>query len=414
MRVFSRSTSLKDHDRLYIARGPGEAAPLRPPIAIITENFPPCSGGGIAEWAYGLAQNLPRFGFEVTVLSRWKKGADLATHVGEPFSLWPMKGHDWRRYRLWYSLYHLTRWARRYPAGVLVATTWELAQSAALIKRHYPIKLVVLLHGLEVSRLKGKRQSNKLGRVLHQADVVVAVSRFTRQQILGRVSLPPERVRVIAPGVDPVRFCRDEHADELRARWGLQRGQPILLTLARVIPRKGHDTVIRCLPSVVREFPQARYVIAGPWRDSVYRRLRQMAADLDLTDRVIFTGFVDQQSLSKWYSLADIYIMVSRESEDGADTEGFGITFLEAGACETPVIGSRSGGIPDAVEHGHTGFLVQPDDPDELSSRIRYLLGNPHLAREMGKNGRKRVQEGYTWPSVTERLVGEIETCLDG
>ena len=385
---------------------------MKPVAGIITENFPPCLGGGIAEWAYGLAQNLPSFGYEVTVLSRWKKGADLTAHAGEPFSLWPMKGHDWRRYRVWYSLFYLVKWVRRYPAGVLIATTWELAQSAALIKRHYPIRLVVLAHGLEVSRLKGKRQGNKLGRVLDQADVVVAVSRFTRQQILGRVSLSPQRVRVIGPGVDLSCFRRNEDADELRATWGLQPGQPILLTLARVIPRKGHDTVIRCLPSVLREFPQARYVIVGPWRDSVYRRLRQMAADLGLTDRVIFTGFVDQQSLSKWYSLADIYILVSRESEGGADTEGFGITFLEAAACETPVIGSRSGGIPDAVEHGHTGFLVQPDDPDELSSRICYLLGNPRVARNMGRNGRTRVQERYTWPTVTERLVGEIEACL--
>ena len=188
----------------------------------------------------------------------------------------------------------------------------------------------------------------------------------------------------------------------------------MLLTLARVISRKGHDTVIGCLPSVIHEFPEVRYVIVGPWRDSVYKRLRQMAADLGLADRVIFTGFVEQQSLTKWYSLADVYLMVSRESDDGADTEGFGITFLEAGACETPVIGSRSGGIPDAVEHGHTGFLVQPDAPEELSSRIRCLLGNPPLARKMGKNGRRRVLERYTWPTVTGRLVGELEACLDG
>jgi phosphatidylinositol alpha-1,6-mannosyltransferase len=185
--------------------------------------------------------------------------------------------------------------------------------------------------------------------------------------------------------------------------FGISEKAKIILTLARVVERKAHDTVIRALPAVLAEFPDTHYLIAGPEEPRWGQRLRELVRELGLSARVHFIGFIPDSNLADWYRATDVYVMPSRGG--GEDSEGFGITFLEAGACCVPVIGTDSGGIPDAVIHGETGLLVPPDDPDALAVAIKRILGDPDLSKRLGLAARSRIQHELTWDRVTERIL---------
>jgi phosphatidylinositol alpha-1,6-mannosyltransferase len=199
-------------------------------------------------------------------------------------------------------------------------------------------------------------------------------------------------------GTDPERFSPGD-GRALRARLGLGERR-LLVSIARLVPRKGLDTVLRALPQVAAAIPDVRYVVAGDGPDR--ERLRALAAELDVAERVSFVGAVPASELPLWYSLGDVFVMPSRS--EPPDVEGFGIVFLEAAAAERAVVAARAGGVPDAVAHGVSGLLVRPDDPGELSAALIELLNDPARRAELGRRGRERVLSGFTWDHVAEHV----------
>ena len=234
---------------------------------------------------------------------------------------------------------------------------------------------------------------------------VIKGTKFTKNRVLEIINASPEAIKILPNGVDIERFFPIRDTSEIRKKFNITPHAKVLLTLARVVERKGHDTVIQALPQILQKFPNTVYVIAGPWRQWVYDELQQLITQLNLEQRVIFTGHLENDLLKYVYNMADVYIMVSKELKTQGDVEGFGITFLEANACEKPVIGSISGGIPEAVVDGKTGFLVQPGDTGHIAQRVLELFENPSLAHQLGKNGRDRVEQELTWEKIAERLV---------
>jgi phosphatidylinositol alpha-1,6-mannosyltransferase len=166
--------------------------------------------------------------------------------------------------------------------------------------------------------------------------------------------------------------------------------------------------VIRVLPTVLKNIPDLKYIIAGSYEKKYCQRLQQLVEDLNLGDIVTFTGYVQPHEIPLYYNLCDVYIMPSRELENKGDTEGFGITYLEANACEKPVIGGKSGGVVDAIVDGKTGFLVNPEDEDEIADKLILLLSDPGLAQKLGKNGRDRIEKGYTWNIITKDILEKV------
>ena len=175
-----------------------------------------------------------------------------------------------------------------------------------------------------------------------------------------------------------------------------------------MIRRKGHDRVIAAFPEIGRRFPDIKYIICGPRDDLYCRELEAQAESLGIADHVVFAGYAMPEELRLFYNLCDVYLMPSREIE--GDTEGFGITYLEANACEKPVIGGDSGGVSDAISDGETGFIVDPADPRQIAGKTIMLLSNRELARRMGKNGLHRIEKGYTWDGIAERLIALIQS----
>ncbi|MFT5370313.1 MAG: glycosyltransferase involved in cell wall biosynthesis, partial [Candidatus Latescibacterota bacterium] len=169
--------------------------------------------------------------------------------------------------------------------------------------------------------------------------------------------------------------------------------------------RKGHDKVLQAMPQLPEDVV---YLIGGRGREE--DRLRQITADLKLENRVHFLGFVADEDLPTLYNLCDVFVMPNRVTEGTAlagDIEGFGITFIEAGSCEKPVIAGRSGGAVEAVLDGQTGLIVDPTSENEIAQAILRLLNEPDFAREIGQQARKRIQNELDW-RILAKLVEEI------
>ncbi|MBN1279001.1 MAG: glycosyltransferase family 4 protein [Chlorobiaceae bacterium] len=387
---------------------------MKRPFILISDNFPPCKGGGIAEWAYGIASNMAGLGYEVTVLSRWKNKNDRLRYRNHLFQTHHMQGRDWNRYRYWYALSYLFRQLQQQPDSMVIATTWELAAPMNILRHLFPkSRYIVIAHGLEITKINKTQRSRQLQNTLAHALLTFAVSRFTKNEILHRMYGRTLSVRFLPNGVDAERFHHVTEDRYLREKFSIPDNAHIILTLARVIERKGHDTVIRALPEILEQFPDTIYIIAGPWENNYYNKLLRLIEELRLTEHVRFTSFIDESDLNTLYSTSDIYVMISRIIESAGDTEGFGITFLEANACGCPVIGSYSGGIPDAIEEGINGFLVAPDDYRALAEKILLLFNNRELRSNIAEKAKERITEQFSWKTITQQFLSAVESELD-
>lgn len=250
-----------------------------------------------------------------------------------------------------------------------------------------------------------KRRSSRA--IFGGAAALVAISSWTRDlalTVLGELGLDGhgQRLRVVHLGTDPNRFRPGLDPSPVRGRFGLPDGDGRwLLTVARLESHKGIDTVLQALPLVLEQAPDVRYAVAGSGSDR--ERLEKLAAKLGVASRVRFLGQVNDRDLPALYNLAVVYVGASRRAER-IGVEGFGISLVEASACGLPVVAGNSGGVPDAVREGETGFLVPPENPGAFADAICRLLADTGLAKRVGEGGRRAVETYFNWDRVVRDL----------
>jgi phosphatidylinositol alpha-1,6-mannosyltransferase len=367
----------------------------------ISEDFPP-HDGGLSSWAYHLSSSLNDLQGDVLVIARNYSQQDRVLDRRFNFPVWRMAGPHWRRLRYVYMVYYLFKYFFIQGARpVIYATRWKEGLVPALLAPLLRLKVIVAAHGNDVIKTLSPYRSRLFRLTFQRSHVGVAVSRYTAKVLL-QMGIPAEKVIVIPNGVDTELFHPQERSYPLIQRYGLQ-GKKVLLTLARLVPRKGQDQVIRALPEIIRTIPDVVYLVAG--RGDYEKKLKDLARSTGVQDRVIFTGFISPEEIVAHYNLADVYIMPSREIAEAGSVEGFGITYLEANACRIPVIGGRSGGVSDAIVDGETGLLVDPNDVDAIAAAVIRLLSDPAVARKMGDNGRERVLRTLQWRHIATRFL---------
>ncbi|NEB51680.1 glycosyltransferase family 4 protein, partial [Streptomyces griseus] len=191
--------------------------------------------------------------------------------------------------------------------------------------------------------------------------------------------------------------------NRVRERYGLG-ARPVILCAARLVPRKGQDTLIRALPAVLRSVPDAVLLLTG---DGPYARtLRRLAADTGVADAVVLAGGRPHPEMPEQYAAADVFAMPCRTRRGGLEVEGLGIVFLEAAAAGLPVLVGDSGGAPDTVRDGETGHLVDGRDTAAVAERLVALLRDRAAAAAMGEKGRAWVREAWGWESAYATLAG--------
>jgi phosphatidylinositol alpha-1,6-mannosyltransferase len=380
-------------------------------IAILSEDFPEKSGG-IAQWAAGAAQGLHGLGHRVIVITRrWKEYPAPAEGTYD-FPVRFIPGNHWKKLRSWYWRKAIKAlYAEGIRPDLLIATTWNAGRGTFGMAARHRTRTALVVHGLEVTRRMGCIKQWWCGNTLHKADTIVAVSAFTGQRVADAFSIDKNKMVTIPNGVDILRFKPGIDSSALRGRLGLHN-RNVLLTLARIVERKGQDQVIRALPTIIRKIPDVTYCVAGDPRGDHTQTLKALVAELRLENHVRFAGYVEPAELPAFYNLCEVYVMPSREIVSSGDTEGFGITFLEANACEKPVIGGNSGGVMDAIVDGETGFLVDPLDPAAIAEKAILLLTDETLSKKLGRQGRERIVKGFTWRAITERMMERI--CSHG
>lgn len=375
-------------------------------LLVSSSYFPPHKGG-ISHLMAEVAKNLrPERVCCLTGVPQKKTG----TENNNLFRVYtrPCNGNGYTK-ALRLSLTIIEILIRERPQIIQLATVGE-GRLVPWLKQWMKIPYVVYAHGNEILLAieKGPKSTELI--TLKKADRILAVSEFTAG-LVRRAGVDPGRIEIVHPGCDSERFRPTEPTCQFRKKlMGPRHKDRIILTIGNLVSRKGQDMVIRALPRVLKSVSDVTYLIIG---DGPYRsQLERLARDMKVEDRVVFTGQVGQEDIPEVYSLCNVFAMPSRDQAESCDVEGFGLVFLEANASGKPVIAGRSGGIPDAVSDGVSGFLVNPTDIDDIANAMVKLLLNRDLAERLGSQGRARVMRDFTWEGVANRIQGILEGVL--
>lgn len=362
---------------------------------IVTNDFPP-RRGGIQSFVHEVAIRQPA-GSTVVYASDHEGSAEF--DAAQPFPV------------------------IRHPTGLLVPTpsaarrvvatarehgctaVWfgaaaPLALLAPVLRRAGTERIVATTHGHEVgwAMLPGGRQA--LHRIGTQCDVVTYLGEYFRRRLapaLGRHAT----MRQLTPGVDVETFTPSLDGSMLRARYGLT-DRPVVVCVSRLVPRKGQDALIRAMSAIRGQIPDAALLLVGKGR--FHDDLRRLAHRVGVADHVVLTGAVPADELAAHYAAGDVFAMPCRTRRFGMDVEGLGVVFLEASAVGLPVVVGDSGGAPDAVRDGETGYLVDGRDIDAIAQHVAELLGDAPLRHKFGTAGRRWVEQEWRWDVVAARL----------
>lgn len=271
-------------------------------------------------------------------------------------------------------------------------------------------KHIVMAYGLELfpprQRWRKGLWRNLQRKVFESAQLVIAISHYTADLV--RKTAPNANIVIVPLAVDHQAFTpQDRQAS--REKWGISPEKRVICTVARLYEYKGHDVVFQALAKMPAEQRQSFvYLIAGQGAEQAL--LQEKARQLGVEDHIQWLGFVAEEDLPALYSASDVFALLSRESEEAQAVEGFGLVFLEAQACATPVIGTRTGGIPDAITDGDGGWLIKQDDVRALGKILDDLDRNPDSFRIAGEQARARVERDFTIERYIDRLLWGLKS----
>ncbi|MGK5630489.1 glycosyltransferase family 4 protein [Streptomyces sp. URMC 123] len=371
---------------------------------IVTNDFPP-RPGGIQAFLHNIALRLDP-GRVVVYASTWKRDregveATARFDAQQPFTV--VRDRTTMLLPTPRATRRATELLREHGCtSVWFGAAAPLGLMAPALRAAGARRLVATTHGHEAgwAQLPGSRQL--LRRVGEATDTITYLGEYTRSRIASALS--PEaaaRMAHLPPGVDEKTFHPGSGGDEVRARLGLSE-RPVVVCVSRLVRRKGQDTLIRSMPQILAAVPDAVLLIVGggPYRAD----LEKLADATGVRGSVVFTGPVPWEELPAHYGAGDVFAMPCRTRRGGLDVEGLGIVYLEASATGLPVVAGDSGGAPDAVLDGETGWVVPGGSPDAAAERIVALLGDPALRRRMGERGRAWVEERWRWDLLARRL----------
>lgn len=279
------------------------------------------------------------------------------------------------------------------------------------LQRWRSLPFVIYAHGTEILQAAQNRWARPR-EALRAATRVFANSRFTAGLLSEKIGVDAQRIRILHPGCDTERFSPEATPDEARRLVGDLGDGPIVLSVGNLVARKGHDLVLQALPTLTRRWPGLTYVVVG---DGPFRsQLVALARALGVQRSVRFVGRITSEALPSFYRLCDVFAMPSRFLAQHQDVEGFGIVYLEAGACGKPAIGGLSGGTADAILHEQTGLLIHPEHPAAFVQAATRLLENPGFAASLGRRARDRIVAEFTWDAYVQRVRNELCEIVAG
>jgi phosphatidylinositol alpha-1,6-mannosyltransferase len=366
-------------------------------IVMTTQCFPP-DFGGIENLMGGVATRLNQAGEPTLVLAdairsdraeaafsfpvkrfgglkpirRWLKGRAIRSLISEQAT-----GHN--------------------PASLLIADSWKSLEHVGSID----LPILAFAHGNELQEKPDSAKGRRIRKALSRADLILANSKFTAG-LLDRLGVEPSDIAVFHPPIDPQPEARPNELEALDQRLG-GRG-PLLVTVARLEPRKGIDDVIAAHATLITAHPNLVYALAGDGEDRA--RLEALVANRNLQGHVMFLGRINDQERAALLTRATLFVMPTRKV--GRSVEGFGISYIEAGWYGVPSIASQIGGGVEAVLDGETGLHVGGNSQHDLPHAISRLLSDAEMRLKMGKAAAQRAQTELCWDTAIATLQNHI------
>jgi glycosyltransferase involved in cell wall biosynthesis len=372
-------------------------------ILVVSRVFPP-DPGGIQEYTYNRClQDCDR----ITVLAAncpgaksfdWKQ--DFPIHRWPGSSIGKIKGIGGILKQILYLFWEVFLGIKLFFRYRYSAIEWAHGYdfpAVLLLSYLLPIRFSLYLHGDDVlCPLKNKVFSALFEWTLRRASAIACNSNFTRDFLQSHFNFHTP-IYIIHPTVRPEKFRTtvDRTIDQdlrtkTRAKLGIPLSSIVILSVGRLVRRKGFDRIVEQIPHLTADGIDVYYLICGT--GPMEAELRTQSNQLKVDSRVLFAGYVSDANLAGFYSACDIFALATFFDSKSKSIEGFGIVYLEAGLFSKPVIASRSGGVEDAVWDGETGILVDPNSTKEIYTALSQLASNPQLRAKLGRNGYERAQ----------------------
>jgi phosphatidylinositol alpha-1,6-mannosyltransferase len=375
------------------------------PVLFVTNDFGP-RAGGIETFIIGLIERRP-FGQTIVYTSWQDNAASYDAEWRSKFGVEVIRDRSkilLPTPRVALALRKIIR-TRGITTAAFGAAA-PLGLLSASMKRAGVKRSVALTHGHEVWWAKVFPFNFLLRRIGSTVDVLTYLGEFTQSAISKALTSNAQRAMVkIAPGIDADHFVPTD-ASILRRSLGLEN-KKVIVSVGRLVHRKGQDYLIQSMPSILHQVPNAHLLLVGqgPYLD----HLQKLVIENDLENSVTFIGRVDYKELPQYLCVGDIFAMPSRSRLMGLEVEGLGIVYLEASSCGLPVLAGNSGGAPDAVKQSETGLVVSGTDEKQIASAAIELLNNSDSSKKMGLAGRQWIVNNWRW----EKWSKEFEALLN-
>lgn len=283
----------------------------------------------------------------------------------------------------------------------LIHAHWIIPQGiiALLLYKLFGVPYIVTTHGGDIYGLQSGLLMRMKKHVLKNAKTITVVSTAIKDEIHKKIS-KDLTIEVISMGVDTKLFHPDKYDASIKKKYAIDG--PFLLFVGRLAEKKGVRYLIEAMPDVLKTFPKTKLLIIG--EGTLYHELESLAHQLNISKNIIFSGPIPNKELPKYYATANIFIGPSITTKDG-DTEGLGLTFIEASLSESVPIGSDVGGISDVIKNAKTGFLVKEKNHLQISDVIIKLLKNTTLMKELQQNARDYCLKTFDWGIVQKKYA---------
>ena len=368
-------------------------------VLLVTNDLGP-RAGGIETFVLGLIEGLPKNSLIIYTSSQ-KGDKAFDAQLLEKFGAAVIRD----RAKMLLPTPRVTRKVVKILKHAQIRNVWfgaaaPLALMAGKLRSAGASNIVALSHGHEVWWAKIPILKSLLKKIINDVDHLGYLGDFTKGEI-AKISNQPQKFLQIAPGIDTEHFAPRKARVDLIEKYRLE-GRRVIVSVGRLVHRKGQDELVKAMPKILEQFPDAilLFVGEGPIKQMLFNSAKQ----LGVLPKVVFAGRVSHHDLPDYICLGEIFAMPVRSRFSGLEVEGLGIVYLEASACGLPVIVGNSGGAVDAVLDKKTGLLVDGTKSDQIAQSICELLANPERAKQMGQAGRDWVIKNWQLSNWSEKF----------
>jgi glycosyltransferase involved in cell wall biosynthesis len=393
-------------------------------VCFVTPEYFPISGGTGA-YVYYLSHSLQKLGHNVHVIARDKQDSEKIVNGIQVHYVKGLGNALTRYWRFARSASKRIEELNKQNSFDIIHSNLPLVPSFA-IPNNSAKAIVCAVHSTWKGEAKATKRDNPKElnpnekamlrfnfvlrsyekKLMKRSDALIAVSKYTVDELTKLYGIKKEKIHVIYNGVDVEKFKPRPNRVEMHREFGLEDDIKIVLFVGRLYHRKGLEILLRSIPPVLKEFSNVRFVISGKGFKKKEENLRNLAKELNIENYVTFLGYVPDEKLPLLYSASDIFVLP-------AIYENFPFAILEAQATGLPVISTKVGGIPELLVDNENGFVIAPGDSTELTQRLLVLLQDAKLAKEMGDCGRKLIEEKFDWRLITSQVINLYRELLE-